>query len=121
MSGLQDEILAKINTSLHEELVRIDARISELVLQDPFSDPERTNDNAASDHEASEESNHDRVAALVEELKEKKAEIQQSLTRVADGEYGKCIVCARPIEIERLSVLPTATMCLRCEQQRDRG
>ena len=38
-------------------------RVFQVSVQDPFSDPGRTNDNAASDTEASEESNHDRVSA----------------------------------------------------------
>ena len=83
--------------------------------QDPFSDPERTNDNAASDTDAAEESDHDRVSAMVDELHVKLAEIEAALARIEEGTYGVCSECGTPISESRLSVLPMAVMCTDCE------
>ena len=48
-----------------------------------------------------------------------KAEAQQNLiyvdnalSRIANGTYGECEVCAEPIEDQRLEALPYATLCM---------
>jgi RNA polymerase-binding transcription factor DksA len=42
------------------------------------------------------------------------AEVEGALARIADGTYGTCSSCGRPILVERLVALPTATSCVRC-------
>ena len=86
--------------------------MQELSLQDPFNG-DRTGDKAASDMEASDESSHDRVAAMTDELKAKIAEVDGALTRIGNGTYGFCSVCGDMIDTDRLSVIPTATVCLK--------
>ena len=97
---------------------RIRARLLELKSQDPFNDPSRTVDNAASDTEASEESDHDRVAAMTEELDKELKSVQSALSRITDGTYGKCMKCGKQIDSARLSVMPTATHCVDCGANR---
>ncbi len=118
MQSFPSEILNDIRVHLETEKRDVAARIEELNKQDPFSDPERTNDNAASDTEASEEFNHDRVVAMVEELKRKLSMIDDALLRIGSGTYGYCVECSQMIDTERLSVLPMATLCLPCEQKK---
>ncbi len=49
----------------------------------------------------------------IEELREEEAEeIQAALQAIEEGTYGKCEVCGKEIEFERLEALPTATTCL---------
>ena len=117
MQQFPKDILAELKKHLEEEKNRLAKRISELHGQDPFTDPDRTNDNAASDMEASEESNHDRVSALVDELTAQVSNIDASLTHIADGTYGFCSVCGNMIDTDRLSVMPTATLCLTHEKE----
>ncbi|KKU80915.1 hypothetical protein A2875_03730 [Candidatus Gottesmanbacteria bacterium RIFCSPHIGHO2_01_FULL_46_14] len=118
MGGFPSGVLRDIKVHLEEERVGIDNRISQLSQQDPFSDPDRVNDNAASDHEASEESSHDRFAAMVEELREKRVAIDGALSRIASGTYGFCTNCGQMIDTDRLAILPTATLCLDCERKK---
>ncbi len=118
MNSFPEETLKDLKAHLLEEKSRLTTRISELTVQDPFADPDRTNDNAASDMEASEESNHDRVAALITELKTQRANVDSALARIAAGTYGFCIVCGNMIDTDRLAILPTATMCLSCETKK---
>jgi len=115
MQSFPDDVLSQIRLHLEEEKQRVLARISELSAQDPFSDPERTNDNAASDMEATEESSHDRFAALIEQLKVELADIDEALIRIGQGKYGFCSNCSAMIDTDRLAILPTATLCLSCE------
>lgn len=118
MHGFPNDVLKDVKRHLEDEQNRIVKRISELSKQDPFSDPDRVNDNAASDHEASEESSHDRFAAMVDELKERLTAVNAALDRISSGRYGFCTNCHAMIDTDRLAVLPTATLCLNCEKNK---
>lgn len=120
MQQFPADTLIDLRTHLEEEKKRLLSRIGELTVQDPFTDPERSNDNAASDTEASEESNHDRVAALVAELKGQMANVDFAIGRIADGSYGFCSVCRDMIDTDRLAIVPTATLCLTHEKEQVR-
>lgn len=117
MQSFPNDVLSELRRHLEEEKQKTVKRIAELAAQDPFSDPERTHENnAASDREASQESSHDRFAALLEEEQKRLADIDNALIRVADSTYGFCSNCGLLIDTDRLSVLPTATLCLACER-----
>lgn len=118
MQSFPSDVLASIRTFLQNEKKQVLARVDELSAQDPFSDPDRTNDNAASDTEASEESSHDRFAAIINQLKLQLAEIDSALERITKGTYGFCSQCRKMIDTDRLSILPTATLCLTCEKSK---
>ncbi len=114
MTQYPENLLENIRKRLEEEKIQVHQRIDELTAQDPFSNPERLNDNAASDMEASEESNHDRVRAVIDELKARISQIDTALMRIGDGSYGVCTSCGTLIEPKRLEVMPTATLCVAC-------
>ena len=46
-------------------------------------------------------------------------EIDQALTRMDEGRYGKCEACRRPIAVERLRAVPSARHCVRCAKNRE--
>src|SRR5262245_22549195 len=48
-------------------------------------------------------------------LKESKA----ALARIEDGTYGICQECEEPISAKRLAALPTAVLCIRCQEAMD--
>lgn len=116
MQNFPADTVVEIKNHLEDEKKRIIPRIATLTGQDPFSDPNRANDNAASDTEASEESDHDRVAALVSEMTKQLEDINGALSRIADGTYGFCSECGVMIDTDRLAILPTATLCLTHEK-----
>lgn len=118
MQGYPEDVLRDIREFLTEEQTLITNRIGDLSHQDPFSDPDRLNRNSATDAEATEESSHDRFAALVEEQKSKLQEIVAALTAIERGTYGFCTNCASMIDTDRLAALPTATLCLTCERKK---
>ncbi len=117
MQQFPKDTLVDLEKHLTEEKARLLARMRELNVQDPFTDLDRTNDNAASDTEANEESNHDRVAALVDELKQQLTNVEKALGRITDGTYGFCSVCGQMIDTDRLAIMPTATLCLTHEKE----
>ena len=121
MQSFPSDILKEIKDHFEEEKQTLTVRVAELQKQDPFTDPERSNDNAGSDTDANEESNHDRVSAMVDELKTKLTNIEDALKRIDAGTYGFCTECGQMIDTERLSVLPMATLCLSCEHKKSGG
>ena len=52
------------------------------------------------------------LGALVEQAEAHLADIDAALARVAEGTYGRCEVCGRPIPAARLEARPTATRCV---------
>ena len=49
------------------------------------------------------------------------AQIDRALARVADGTYGNCERCGKPIGEERLRARPWATLCIDDQRLADRG
>ncbi|NLJ41632.1 MAG: conjugal transfer protein TraR [Clostridiales bacterium] len=44
-------------------------------------------------------------------------DIENSLEKIVNGEYGICDFCKREIDIERLKAYPTARFCIDCQQK----
>jgi RNA polymerase-binding transcription factor DksA len=58
------------------------------------------------------------VAALADAAREDLAEIEAALARLADGSYGTCQACGRPISAARLAARPAARTCVGCARRR---
>ena len=114
------EILKIVSQNLINLRTQIQKRIASIKLQDPFSNTDRINDNAASDTEASEESTHERMEALEKELRRNLEEINMALARIKNGSYGKCLNCGKMIDTDRLAVKPTAIYCVSCERKKEK-
>lgn len=114
------DFLKKIHAHLVHERKKVDSNITSLKSQDPFADPDRLNDNAASDTDAKEEISHERMQALEKELKLHMSDIEQALERIKKGTYGRCLTCNKTISPERLAVKPTALYCVECERKREK-
>ena len=52
------------------------------------------------------------VAALISQAEQHLVDLDAAEARLADGTYGKCVVCGRAIPEERLEARPTATTCV---------
>lgn len=44
------------------------------------------------------------------------AEVEDALARISDGTYGVCRRCSSAIDSARLRALPTASLCLSCQE-----
>ncbi|KKR32614.1 MAG: Transcriptional regulator, TraR/DksA family [Candidatus Gottesmanbacteria bacterium GW2011_GWC2_39_8] len=110
------DILNKIKKELEQSKATIQKNLESLKTQDPYINPDRVYDNAASDAEASEESSHERVEALEKELTDRLEALDESLLLINQGKYGLCKKCGKSIPQERLAVYPTALICVECEK-----
>ena len=70
--------------------------------------------NADSTQDLSEKANADRINEILE-----RDRVQASLAEVrrAQGDYGICENCGRPIGEERMAAVPTATRCVACQSE----
>lgn len=48
-------------------------------------------------------------------------EVRAALNRIADGSFGACLQCEEEISHKRLQAVPWATLCIHCQEQRDRN
>ena len=54
-------------------------------------------------------------AAIVDRQVNEMREVQATLKRLADLDFGDCIECGGEIGFERLMAYPTAQRCVRCQ------
>jgi RNA polymerase-binding transcription factor DksA len=50
-------------------------------------------------------------------LDEEETRIEEARRALADGSYGTCLICKRPIAPERLKAVPEAVRCLDCQRR----
>jgi RNA polymerase-binding transcription factor len=62
----------------------------------------------------------DRNAASVQTVVAQRTEVIAALTRIDDGNYGRCVDCAGPVPEERLEARPATARCVPCQSKRDR-
>jgi RNA polymerase-binding protein DksA len=83
------------------------------------SDSEHHRQIAGSVHDLEDESFADLIvdvglAEIDRDLEELRA-VEAALLRVADGSYGRCEVCDKPIDLQRLKAAPQALRCYDCQ------
>ena len=54
------------------------------------------------------------VVALLEQARQRLADVEAALVRREAGDYGICETCGRPIAAERLVARPAARTCIDC-------
>jgi RNA polymerase-binding transcription factor DksA len=62
----------------------------------------------------------DQEIIVVNNEREKLAQIDRALARIADGTYGICESCGNPIGKMRAMAFPRATLCMTCKQREER-
>ncbi|MFA5886817.1 MAG: TraR/DksA C4-type zinc finger protein [Patescibacteria group bacterium] len=69
------------------------------------------------DENAQEISDYSTNLATEKVLEKSLADIEKSLTRIKNGEYGLCKYCGNPIAKKRLLARPTANSCINCKTE----
>ena len=59
--------------------------------------------------------------ALRQNLQRLLGQVNDALAKFDRGTYGLCENCGAEIDRARLKALPYATLCIQCQQQRERG
>ena len=113
------KLLEPIMHFLHREERRLEKKKKALEAEDPFSNPTRTTDNAASDTDAAEQFGQARIEAMKREVDRKLIGVRKALSRIKIGKYGICEDCGKMIDTDRLMIKPEATLCVECEKKRE--
>lgn len=58
------------------------------------------------------------TAALLSQARQHLAEIDAAMVRLAEGSYGICGSCGKPIGAARLAARPVTTTCITCASRR---
>ncbi len=45
--------------------------------------------------------------------------IKQAIAKIDNGHYGICQVCDKPINKERLKIMPYSTLCIKCASKKE--
>ncbi len=72
------------------------------------------------DEDPSAESDVATVLMLVQRAEGRLWEVDEALSRVADGTYGYCVGCGAGIPLQRLRALPATASCVECSRRSDR-
>lgn len=112
------KVLKPIENFLKREEKKLEQRKKGLSTEDPFENPERVNDNAATDTDAAEQVGHERISALKGEIDKGLINVRKTLTKIKIGKYGSCEKCGNLINTDRLAANPTAAFCIKCQKKK---
>src|SRR5579875_2532036 len=103
---------------LEGERRRIQAEIDDIIAAGSLSDQsEQGRDrelSGADQHDADEATDvqyREQDIAQVESLRAELADVDAAAARLAEGTYGRCVVCGKEIGAERLDALPATPYC----------
>lgn len=116
---LNEKSLQKLRQRLEEERERLQKHIIDLGDMLRLEDREIGSGEDDADI-AARAISYDRLLALMESEQETLAEVESALQAMADGSYGRCVVCGRDIELARLEARPYARRCVVCQERGSR-
>ena len=108
---LSAEDLAALRENLHEQRLFRQEQLQQLAGPVTSRTEDRLQQQAASQIEV-----HIKLAASARMVL---ADVEAALKRMDDGAYGICHLCRRPIDRERLMIVPQARYCVRCQQVKE--
>ena len=117
MTTLTQQLTASLNKRLIDEEKAILSRVEELKIDDPFTNPDHVNDNAAVDTDIREQVGHDTIEAQILSLEKRLVNIHVAVKKITTSGYGICENCKKEIPVARLELVPEAKYCVDCEGQ----
>ena len=114
------KLLKPVSVFLTARLKKLEKRKKGIDSEDPFKNTARITDNASPDADAEEQFGHARTSALKGQLDRKMVQTKKALTRIKVGKYGICEDCGEMIDTDRLIIFPEATICVKCETDREK-
>ena len=73
------------------------------------------------EEEATETSELEKRLAMEKRTRDQLTAVEHALEKFAQGTYGLCDKCGKPIDPERLEALPQASLCLECKSKESKG
>ena len=123
--GLSPQKVKEYKKRLFEERARLVQSLEDLEARTSKRDPldamveEQDFDDAPSDA-AMDTLDRGTEMALEENIRSLVEEIDAALEKIERGTYGTCDNCCQPIKMARLDRIPSATMCVECQERLER-
>ncbi|MFE9775320.1 TraR/DksA family transcriptional regulator [Streptomyces sp. NPDC005931] len=112
-AALSPEDLATLRANLHEQRLFREEQLRQIAAESPYRPGGARGPQAAARIEVG--------VKLAASARMVLADVEAALARMDTGSYGDCHLCRRPVERERLMVVPQARYCGRCQQVREAG
>lgn len=112
------KLLKPIAHFLEEELTRLRKTKKSIEKDDPFKDEERDEDNSL-ESDVDEQLGHFHTEVKASFLNKQMVSVRRALSRIRRGKYGVCEVCHKMIDTDRLAIKPDATVCVKCEKDKE--
>lgn len=116
--SLPKKLLDPIRIFLEKELVKMKRTEKKLRKSDPFKDSTRANENSM-EEDLDEQIGHFDTQVKANFIKKQIIQLRKALTMIKMGKYGVCESCGKMIDTDRLAVKPDATICIKCEKERE--
>lgn len=116
------EVYKKLLLAKREELVGDISHISEETLKKSQKDASGDISGYSFHMADVATDNYDREFSLGLASKERGIlfEIHHALNKIKEGSFGACELCHKPISQVRLKAVPYATLCLKCQQAKEK-
>jgi len=108
--------MQQLKRQLEQELQEIERRLEDS--ERPQATELSNYDNHPADN-ASDLTDQLTEMAMDEHLGDNAEEIKKALQAMADGTYGKCVVCGEDIPLGRLEAMPQALTCVEHAEQKE--
>jgi DnaK suppressor protein len=117
---VREERFVGIRKRLEDERASLRDQIESLVADNQGQQDDYGVGNHLAD-DATEVFTRERNIALRHNAEDLLAQVEAALHRLSQGVYGICARCSREIATERLEALPSATLCITCQAEVERG
>lgn len=119
--------MSKLTTPMTQQLQQLlEQRLAQLQQEIALAQQEAVAHAATNDLPREPDANQtrdasDREVRHAEKLRDQQElqDVRAALQRIADGEYGECIDCGKPIAVARLQAFPTAKRCIDCQTRHE--
>lgn len=115
------EELQKLKNNLESRLKEIDKELADIASENPLVRGDfdvKVGDLGKSEDDAGQEAVElDRNQAMVNTLEKERKDIENTITKVESGSYGKCESCSVEISPARLKAMPVASLCISCAKK----
>ncbi|MBX6371192.1 MAG: TraR/DksA C4-type zinc finger protein [Acidothermus sp.] len=116
-----EQELDDIRAELEAEIVRLRREIE--ITESELAERMRDGGDGAGDDQAdagTKTFEREHEMSLANNARDLLVQTEHALARIADGTYGRCENCGKPINKLRLQANPRATLCVSCKQREER-
>ena len=108
--------LKKLRSRLEDERTRLLGELEQLEASTAHAEVRREGSPFGKrEEEATESFELEKRLALEKQIKDQLAVVEHALSKFEEGTYGLCDSCGKPINPDRLEVLPQASLCVDCK------